>query len=382
MTDERRGQTSASNAHADSLCPGRHGAQRGLPEETTEYAESGQVIHEALAKKDGETTAHKLSLADREVFDACRSLEKKLCIDYFGEQPPAPMRVSRETRLWVKFAKMDGHALRDYEHSGQPDVVFRSGTKALICEYKCGHVEVGESPMNLQLRDQAVLVSGNLTLLDEIATAVIQPAVTMDPQITVYDKDAIERARIEMYERVIASNQPNAPRIPGEVQCQFCKARNGHCAQYQAWAGRLMPVQMLTVMEVPMASWTAEQRSLVTSGIAPALKFIEELKAFMKNGIKADPSFCPGWELRPGNRVETITDPQKCLDRFATLGGKLEDFMPAVKVGKGALKEAIHKVSGKKGKALEEALKSITDGIVVVTQNEPSLKPVKGNGDV
>ena len=49
ITTERRGATSASNAHADALCPGRHLAQRGLAEPAERAdAAHGRSIHEAL----------------------------------------------------------------------------------------------------------------------------------------------------------------------------------------------------------------------------------------------------------------------------------------------------------------------------------------------
>ena len=51
-TDERRGQTSASNAQADSLCQGRHRAQAGLPDTKSDDSKFGTEIHDALAKDD------------------------------------------------------------------------------------------------------------------------------------------------------------------------------------------------------------------------------------------------------------------------------------------------------------------------------------------
>jgi len=106
-TDIRGGWTSASNASADAACPGRHQAQKGLPESSGEWAESGRKIHAALANEPVNATTL-LSLEEREVFDACRDIEKKLVLQYFGDTtmggPGTGMRVFREQRYWARFA--------------------------------------------------------------------------------------------------------------------------------------------------------------------------------------------------------------------------------------------------------------------------------------
>lgn len=374
MSDPRQGWTSASNALEDSLCVGRHLAQAGLEDIGSEDSTKGDRIHAALAGWVNPTT---LSFEEREMFDACRDLERKQCIDYFGETP-SPVRVIREaqdgsTRLWVRFEK-DG---KQMSHSGQPDVVFRCGTRALVMEYKTGHNEVAESSSNMQLRDQAVLVYGNHTLLEEIATVVIQPLITTSPQICIYDKEALNRSQFAMYDRIVASNTTGAKRTPGEKQCQYCRAKNGHCVEYQQFAGQLAPPAMLQLFEVPFSKWTAQQMAAAADALSPAQKFLDELKAFLKEALKVDASFVPGWTLKNGSKIETISDPQACFDRFAQLGGKLEQFMPVVKVGKTKLREAVASVTSSKGKALDKKMAELTAGIVEVKENEPSLVKLK-----
>lgn len=376
--DPRKGFTSASNAAYDAACPGRHLAQAAVPPEERDvsgkYADIGGRVHAALA---GWIQPQTLTFQERELFDACRELEKKAVIDYFGEQPPTPIRVMREaqdgsTRLWTTFFKEQV----SYQHSGQPDVVFRSGTRALIAEYKTGGNEVPEPSSNMQLRDQAVLVYGNHTLLEEVATVVIQPLVSREIQLCAYDKESLPRAEAEMRERIIASNNPNSPRRAGADQCAFCAAKT-RCVEYQKFAGQLVPVQMMQVLEVPMANWTPEQLSAAAGALGPAQKLLDDIKEFIKAGLKENPGFCPGFTLRKGATVETISDPQACFDRFAALGGKLDQFMRAIKVNKTKLAESVHEVTGAKGKALDKKMSELSAGIVSVKENEPSLVKAK-----
>ncbi len=56
------------------------------------------------------------------------------------------------------------------------------------------------------------------------------------------------------------------------------------------------------------------------------------------------------------------------------MGGKVEQFMPCVDVVKGRLKEALNELTSAKGKQLDAAMKTLTDGMIESKQTAPSLK--------
>jgi len=89
---------------------------------------------------------------------------------FFPEAGGSKSFPSREVRYWIKWA--DG-----LMHSGQIDSFHVLGKRALIVEYKMLPGEVPDSPRNLQLRDQAVLLKFNVPELEEIGTVVVQPLV-------------------------------------------------------------------------------------------------------------------------------------------------------------------------------------------------------------
>lgn len=363
-TDIRGGWTSASNALADSLCPGRHRAQQGI-EDTRDDAdrESGSRIHQALCSGDGTV----LSLDERETFEACRSIETKLAHEFFGGNHTTEFR---EQRYWIEFGS------KPLRHSGQVDVLYRTVGRSLILEYKTLFGDVPESPKNMQLRDQAVLVHINFMFSANIGAAVIQPWVTHSPEICLYEGPDILKAMERLEARVKASNDPASPRIPGEVQCKFCLAKSS-CTEYQKWAAQIAPPAVLNLLDVPMSSWSPAQRAIAAAQLKPCADFLDDLKAFLKEGLAKDPGFVPGWMLAPGGKRELITDPQKCFERFVAIGGTLEQFMVCLTVKKGSLREAINKIGGASGMALDGAVKTLTEGLVEVKQNEPSLKKVK-----
>lgn len=368
----RRGWTSASNAAADEACPGRHLAQRGIPEPAkSSDATSGTRIHQALADSGDPLFMKSLSLEERETFDTCRQIEKKTVANYFGDTRD-PMRVFRHRRFWVKFQNAADGTIAA-EHSGEADVVWRAGTRLLIADYKTLAGDTPGSPRNLQLRDLAVLARGELMPITEVATVIVQPLVTHSPEICIYSEADLARSEQELFTRVLASNNPESPRLPGEMQCQFCLAKT-RCLEYQKWAGAITPPQMLSVLEVPIISWTPEQRAIAANALGPALFLLEQIKTFFKDGLAKDPAFIPGWTLAAGARREAITNPQECFTRFAALGGTLEQFMRTISVGKGKLREALNGVTGAKGLNLDKAMDTLTEGITQVSQNAPSLK--------
>ena len=364
---------------ADSLCPGRHLAQRGLPDVKGEWAESGSRIHADLADcpREGIQILPSLKLEEREMFDSCREIEKKKVAEFFGAEHP-PMKVIRErpdgsTRLWGKFPQNGGTFL---EHSAQLDVVFRAGTRALICEYKTLIGDVPESSRNLQLRDQAVLFRGNTPLIEEIGTVVIQPLVTHDPEICLYTRPDIDRAERDMWARIAQSNDPSSLRVSGEEQCKWCLAKS-RCVGHNRWAGSMLPITNQDLFTVAMADWSPAQRALAAAALSPARKMLDQIAEFLKAGCEADPAFIPGWTLKPGNKCETITNPQTCFERFIALGGTSKKFMEIIIVTKGKLREIVSDLTGARGKALDSAIATLTEGIVEVKQDAPSLKKVE-----
>lgn len=342
IIDERRGCTSASSAQADSLCPGRHNAQKGIkPEPPGADAEFGRIIHAALAVET-DNAAQSLTGEQRDIFDACREIEKKLVGEFFPESTER-MRVFREQRYWAKVDKQ-------FEHSGQPDAVFRQGGKALIIEYKTLPGDVPESNRNHQLRDQAVLVRGAL-LVPEIGVAVVQPLVTMTPTVCLYTKAELDQAEKEMFDRVRASNNPDSPRRAGELQCKYCRAKSV-CQTYQNWVGTLLPAPV-SLFEVPMASWTGEQCAVFCAGRAAAQKWLDDATEAVKERLKANADAVPGWELKPGKTRTKVVDANGLHGRFLELGGKSEDFLKCIDVVKGKLEGILREATGKKGKELK-----------------------------
>lgn len=363
MSDDSRGNwTSASSAESDSLCPGKHLAQLGLPEpEASPEAAAGNRIHAALAI----SNPAGLSSEEVETYDLCKSAEQAFIEDWIGN-PKAPPLIYREKRLRFSF---DGET----RHSGKPDFVLISDGRAAILDFKTGRAEVAENPRNLQLRDLAVLVARNYSV-QEVTVAIIQPYAPKQPPC-VYILDDILQAMAEMEKRVKASNNPKSPRVAGEVQCKYCRAK-ATCQAHAAWVGVALPdIQPLALPAISAKNWTPAQRSLFLDVEKAARDRLEQWKDEIRGLLQEDPNAAPGYRLREGRTTETVTDAQEVFRRFmANVNGTVELFMPCVKLGKTAFKDAVRAATGHKGKALEADLDALLAGCTESKQSAPTIE--------
>jgi hypothetical protein len=361
--DQERGSwTSASNAQADLLCAGRHLAQRGIPDTKNPDAEFGDKIHAALAagKPDG------LDARQEDIYDSFLKIEADLLVKYFGDAVKG--KTSKpivEQRYWAVWP--DG-----LKHSGQVDRVHRMGTKALIVECKSLVGEIPESPRNMQLRDQACLFDMNNPLLTEVAVAVIQPLVTHKPDLCVYQRADLMRARDEMYQRVAGSNTLGAPRRAGAAQCKFCKAKP-NCKEYAAYAGALVPTPA-SLVDVPVSLWTPEQRKEFADTFDVAQKWLDNCWSALEAGAMLDPNYVPGYTMKPGTPRGTIQNLQAVFDRASTMGVPLDKFLGCSTISKEALTELVRTASKAKGKGLTDKVKEVIGPDVKLSEVKSSLK--------
>jgi hypothetical protein len=356
--------TSASNAQADSLCAGRHLAQSGIPDTHSADAEFGNALHAALAA--GSDAG--LTPQQQDIYLSFLEIEKKVLVQFFGKEveglTPKPVV---ERRYWAKWP--DG-----LQHSGQIDRVHRKGTKALIVECKSLVGEIPESPRNMQLRDQASLYDINTALIDELGVVVIQPLATHSPELCIYKRPDLMRAREEMYFRVNNSNNASAARTAGAVQCKFCKAKS-KCVEYQQYAGSLVPVNR-SLVDVPVASWTAEQRKQFCDSFDVAQKWLNMAWDEMEKGAAADPEFVPSYRLVDGSPRSSIINLQSVFDRASKHGVPLDKFLAASTISKTALETMTRDATKAKGKKLKEHMEEIIGSDVKVSEVKKSLKKV------
>jgi hypothetical protein len=372
MTEQPRGEwTSASNALADRLCPGRHQAQKDLPElARTEESEAGAVIHALWTDSEPQREP---TVEEKEKAETLREQEGRVAEQLFSTREGLLRIVER--RLWHEFpVSTNGSQPGTLKTSGQFDValVHPQSRRALICDGKSGWLPVTPNPSNLQLRRLAALLWLHLDPV-EIGVCILKPFGQTEP-LCVYNGPDLQRSVAEMEEDVRQSHEPNAPRTAGEEQCRYCRARAG-CPTRLVWLSAALPVVSPPLPMISARDWSPAQRVLFVEREKEARDWLETRKEEIKTLLAENPEAVPGYGLKPGRTIETIRDCQEVWNRFSSeLGGTLEAFMKCLKVGKTALKEEVRALSGHRGKALETDLDALLAGCV---ESKPSAATIQ-----
>lgn len=381
MSNSRLTWTSASNAEADRLCPGRHLAQLPIPEVAERKdATFGTEVHDALSKRgtpEGEALVEKMSIPQQNTYIACCEVEDEKVGRFFTGQPGQPV-VTRHKRRWIGW--QPSKSTPELWHSGESDVDYVWGERALIIDYKSLWGDTVESSSNQQLRDLACLLWNELRTsnvrIKEIGVMINQPMVTRDPSICIYSEADLGRAIAELAARVIASNTPNQKRVAGDVQCEFCRAKKV-CEEYAKFSVEHLPAER-PLFDVPIARWSAAQRVLFCE-VAPRINsWLEQGKEHIKASLKDDPNSVPGYGLKADSNIEYVSDVQGLFERFEKLGGKLEDFMPCLGVSSEEFAGAVRKLTKLKGKELDATLKVMKSGLTKTERRSGAIYRKKG----
>lgn len=357
LTDDRGAWTSASNAAADSLCPGRHQLcqQVSVEQAPSRDAAMGTRIHGWLAGEDLTLTDEEQEVANVLRKRAADITEAWCQANGFTARQAEEAVVIREQRFWADHGP--------YRHSGKPDHVVIVGAGALILDYKTGRNEVTGNAGNLQLRDLAVLVGRHQELGVARVTVAIVPAFGQVGPMCEYSQAELVRANMELGERLAKVHDPDALRVPGPVQCKYCKAKS-ICPELAVGAS------------LPVAT-AATIAGMASDKLGQFLKLLrladEAADAEVRRRLEAGQTV-PGWKFAPGRETEKITDPGALAQRWLEAGGRVEQLMPAVSIAKGKLAKAIGGAFNAKGQERDAMLRVLTEGITETSTSAPVLK--------
>jgi hypothetical protein len=235
--DPGSGPAAIDGTHSHTLL--EHCIDAGLIDPTTQ-------VGEVMADDDGEFKV-----------DADRAARVKVAIDYIRERSVNGMfKVISEERVDPK------HLLGRDDLSGTVDCQIIGPDWIELIDYKDGMgVVSAEGNMQLEQYAYGVLAGYKLPVNAEypiktIRMTIIQPKLALRgmPAITSHDvsvRDLLSRMGT-LVAQAAATDAPDAPLVPGESQCKFCRAK-GSCA---ALAGNVM--KEVGIMFQPVVSQTLD----------------------------------------------------------------------------------------------------------------------------
>lgn len=279
----------------------------------------------------------------------------------------ATPKVISEKRLWIDIGNL--------KHSGQTDRLYLAGPHAIIADLKSLRGEVAEAPTNMQLRDEAVLTFHNYPKIQKISVFICQPLVTRVPIICLYTRaDHYLKAFEDLAERVYNSHDPKAKRIPGTVQCLYCRAR-GVCKPAIAWM-KAMPLQRAPSLAASVERLTPVQLKEIWEKSGTIESILQEVERRLKILPPADLATL-GLRMNNGHmRISKVTKPNVLFQRMSKLGVTVEEFTNIARIPKGAISDLIRKKTGYIRTKLDQTVDDVLAGITEEKRTQSSLEKI------
>jgi len=250
-----------------ALCPGSIREEAKYPDEgggpaAIDGTHSHMLLEVCLKENDKASFYIGAEMEDHEgkfVVDADRAARVQSALDYIDQRVAEHnglCEVISETRVDPE------HLLGRKDLSGTVDVQIIGGNTLELIDYKDG-MGIVSAEGNLQLEQYAYGVLAGYKLpvngdypFETVRMTIIQPKLALKGMKPITSHDVSVRSLLDSMGTIItqaaATDQPDAPLVPGESQCKFCRAK-GSCA---ALAGNVM--KEVGIMFQPVVTQTLD----------------------------------------------------------------------------------------------------------------------------
>jgi len=333
---------------------------RWLPDISSEAAERGTRIHDALEAQDIGDLEHNEALTTEKCNDIISEIVDRVIVPQL--EPGEQSVTERETRV-QSFAGI-------YRYSGKWDLLdyWKQSKVAIVADYKTGPRGAEHAAENYQLASLAVLAAQrhgmpkDTKLYVAIVSPLKHPNYTM-ASYTVKDLPAIEDALANIAEH---AHNPYAPASAGD-HCRYCPARHA-CEERNELVGEMARIETPTAITDPL-----QFAELLNLGDL-AVSAHKEHRAFAKTLLMEDKITIPGWKLQKTKGRSKIK-PEPLMTRMGDEGYLTAMLGTMVSVTKKGLTQVVRTKTGKAGKELESEVKRLLDGCS--EDGKPSLSLVK-----
>lgn len=344
VEDPRKGLPSASAFGRLALCPGSFMMEKSCPNESSEAASEGTLLHAYMEQLltgepwEGTTlTAEQQELCER-ALRLLDGVKEKIMENY----PDASFSlVSTEERRFLSDWIEGG------EYSGQWDALFEVNCTdfsfMLVLDWKFGRVEVDPAEANRQLEALVPLVAqkscDDLVSHNGIYAAIIQPRVAGPASVAFYDAEAIDQAEQRSLAVAKAAMDPDAPRYCSEDACRYCRAK-AVCHEASAM------VEQASLIATDRDKWelfSPDEKIQAYRLAKTAKKWAAAAEYRFEQDVAA--GLIPGFEMGAGKTSFTVTDPSGA---FSALNAEFptdvtaQAFTNCCKVGITELDKLVH----------------------------------------
>lgn len=325
----------ASNAHRWLACPGSVAAEDGLPNTSSPFAEEGTMAHEladlALRVDSGALN----NFADQEMVDFVR-----VYVEYVNRLSEGADHVEIEARVSYQHWVSGGF--------GTADAVILKGETLHICDLKYGmgvRVDAEENPQGMLYALGAFYEFDMLSDIKHVQIHIIQPRLDHISQWEISVPDLLRWAEW-VKQRAEETLAADAPRVPGEKQCRFCRAK-ASCAALQKMTQDIILADFDDLEHMPKANTlTDDQMRRALEGKSLIEAWLGAVEGLVRERLGNGIDF-PGYKLVEGKSNRQWSDDWAAEVRLADLIGNDKTYAPRKLISP----TQAEKILGKKGAA-------------------------------
>lgn len=349
---------SASGSARWLACPGSVEAERGLSDKSSMAAAEGTAAHEL-----GEICLVNGTNAN----------------DYLGQKLPenneweVTQEMADAVQIYVDFVRNLGgeqsYEIRvDFsdwipEGFGTSDAIAIVGTTLHVCDLKYGKGVRVEAENNTQglLYGLGAYSEYELThKIDKVVITIVQPRLDHIDEWEISVPDLLKWGEWAS-QRADMCLDPDAERVAGDKQCQWCKAQ-ATCPEQKAHAERILLVDFDDVSDQkPVNTLSDEQLRAALEGKKLVLSWLDAVEKLATERLNSGQGF-PGFKLVAGRSVRFWGDEDKA-------GAELESFLGEEAYSRKLISPA--KAEKALGKSKVKELKSF----IVKSEGKPTLVP-------
>jgi hypothetical protein len=334
-------ELSASGSPTWLNCPGSRKAQRPFPNESSPFAEEGTKAHDlaAIALEQQCDAEHVNGEWPEEMIRYVQQY-----IDYVIAHTTNDSELYVEEK--VSFAEWVPNGF------GTADAIIIRDNECHVFDLKYGKGIQVYAQDNTQLQLYALGVMNEFAPIHDIRKYVlhiVQPRkITPDP----WERTPSQMRQFAAFvaERAALAMEPAAPKVPGDKQCQWCRAK-ASCPELAAFVEQVIGSEFDDLDELDLSVMNEDRQKQILDAIPLATKLFSAIQKMVFNRLASGGDF-PGYKLVAGrsNRVWT-PEAEAFLKKelkARAYDKKLIGITKAEKMlGPGPIRDYTHKPEGK-----------------------------------
>ena len=252
---------------------------------------------------------------------------------------------------------------------GTADAVIVNGDTLHVCDLKYGRgvrVDAEQNPQGMLYALGAWAATEVVFDIKRVQIHIIQPRLDHISQWEITVDDLLRWAEW-VRQRAEATQDPKAPRVPGEKQCRFCKAK-ASCAALQKFTEDAILAQFDALDDMPKANTLTDDQMRRALAAKPLIEaWLSAVEGEIKSRVQSPEGFA-GYKMVEGKSNRQWADDWAAAAKLVDLLGNDKAYTPPKLISPAQAEKALGK---KRASEIADLIIKPTGAPVLATDDDP-----------